>query len=97
MKGRTLKQENRRIIVGSNGEDVFISFRVVDGDLSPRAGHRVYKNKMVETQIRISLESAKDLEELLFEQIHLMQPRETPDNFYPDFFSKFMDILNQPK
>lgn len=57
--GEVIKLKNRKIeLIKDENNGYFVSFRVLSDDLSPRATHLVFKDKIVVTTLRITTESA---------------------------------------
>ena len=56
------KYNNRRVLVAQLPEEDFaIEFTVLSNDVSERSRHRVLKNKIVKTDVRVSKEGALSL------------------------------------
>ena len=53
-----VKLKNRRVIVFPVQEDLCIKLKTISSDLQPRASHIIYKNKLVNTTIKITDEAA---------------------------------------
>ena len=75
--GNVFKFKNTRVAVGTlpDHEDYIIEFKTLSNDLSKRALHKVIKDKIVITGLRISPEAAFSLmvglQELLIKDNHI--------------------------